>query len=147
QVVTLAGDVGRDLDLAGQLDTRDLPERRVRLLRSGGVHAGAYATALRAALEGRGLDLGDLVAATLAGQLLNGWHLPAFYLAVGALVQISGLCTAVLPRPSPPRRGVSHAVSARRFSVASWTCELARHPRPYNRRRKPPGTSNYDTRR
>src|ERR1700761_485551 len=79
QVVTLTGDVCGDLNLAGQLDTRDLPERRVRLLRSGCVHAGAHPAALRAALEGRGLDLGDLVTATLADQLLNGWHLPAFY--------------------------------------------------------------------
>ena len=76
--MALAGDVGGDLDPAGQLDARDLAKRRVRLLRGGGVHAGAHAAALRAALEGRGLDLGDLVAATLADQLLDGWHLPAF---------------------------------------------------------------------
>src|ERR1700753_138198 len=79
QVVALAGDVRRHLDLAGQLDARHLPKRRVRLLRSRGVHASAHATALRAALEVRGLDLGDLVAAPLADQLLNGWHLPASY--------------------------------------------------------------------
>src|SRR5580693_218213 len=79
QVVAFAGNVRRDLDLTRQLHTRDLPKRRVRLLRSGGVHASAYATTLRAALQSRGLDLGDLVPATLADQLLNGWQLPAFY--------------------------------------------------------------------
>src|ERR1700747_697982 len=78
QVVALAWDVCGDLDLTSQLHTRDLPKRRVRLLRSGGVHTGAYATTLRAALQSRGLDLGDLVPTTLSDQLLNGWHLPAF---------------------------------------------------------------------
>src|SRR5207344_1906742 len=77
QVVTFARDVGGDLDLAGQLDARDLPKRRVRLLRGGSVHASAHTATLRAALEGRGLDLGDLVAATLTDQLVDGWHVPA----------------------------------------------------------------------
>src|SRR5690606_349166 len=51
QVVALARDVGGDLDLGGQLHACDLAKRRVRLLRGGGVHAGAHAAALRAALE------------------------------------------------------------------------------------------------
>src|SRR5581483_11821691 len=92
EVVAFAGDVGRHLNLAGQLDARHLPKRRVRLLRSRGVHARAHATALRAALESRGLDLGDLVAAPLADQLLNGWHLPAF-----SVIQ-SLYCSYVRPR-------------------------------------------------
>ncbi|CDZ88907.1 conserved hypothetical protein [Rhodococcus ruber] len=81
QVVTLTRDVGGDLDGAGQTHAGDLPERRVRLLRGGGVHASAHAATLRAALEGRGLDLGGLVAAALADQLIDGWHLPAFSLS------------------------------------------------------------------
>src|SRR5690606_23665664 len=60
QVVALARDVRRDLDRAGQANTRDLTQRGVRLLRGRGVHAGAHATTLRAPLEGRGLGLGDL---------------------------------------------------------------------------------------
>src|SRR4029077_6485521 len=112
QVVSLAGDVSGDLNLARQLDARDLAKRRVRLLRRGGVHAGAHAAALRAALESRGLDLGDLVAAPLADQLLDGWHLPAFSVACRLL----SLCTAVMSRSLTPRPGVSHAPAAKIFS-------------------------------
>ena len=110
-----AGDVGGDLNLAGQLHTRDLPQRRVRLLRGRGVHAGADPAALRAALEGRGLDLGDLVTATLADQLLNGWHLPASYFFVQSLLSDSvllSLCSAVTSIRGPPRPGVSQAPAA-----------------------------------
>src|SRR5205823_7794767 len=71
QVVALARDVGGDLDAAGQLHTRDLAQRRVRLLGRGGVHAGAHATPLRAPLERRSLLLGSLVLAALADQLLD----------------------------------------------------------------------------
>ena len=42
---------------AGQPDTGDLAQRRVRLLRRGGVHARAHAAPLRAALERRRLGL------------------------------------------------------------------------------------------
>src|SRR3954466_7934999 len=41
QVVALARDVGGHLDRARDPDARDLPQRRVRLLRRRGVHAGA----------------------------------------------------------------------------------------------------------
>src|SRR4051812_34409228 len=58
QVVTLAGDVGGDLDAARDADAGDLPQRRVRLLGRGRVHARAHAAAL-----GRG----DLLLAALAG--------------------------------------------------------------------------------
>src|SRR3954470_15940039 len=46
QVVTLARDVGRDLDAAGDAHARHLAKRRVRLLRGGGVDAGADAAPL-----------------------------------------------------------------------------------------------------
>ena len=55
QVVAVAGDVGRDLDAAREADAGDLAQRRVRLLRGGGVDAGAHAAALRRALQGRRL--------------------------------------------------------------------------------------------
>src|SRR3954462_11230866 len=47
QVVALTGDVGRDLDAAGEADTGHLAHGRVRLLRGVRVHPGAHATALR----------------------------------------------------------------------------------------------------
>src|SRR3954449_10570327 len=78
QVVALTRNVGRDLDAAGQLDSSDLAQRGVRLLRGGGVHAGAHATPLRAPLERRSLLLGDLVLAALTDQLLDRGHGPAF---------------------------------------------------------------------
>src|SRR6201996_714483 len=103
QVVAFTWDVGGDLDLARQLDARDLAKRRVRLLRGGGVHAGAYATALRAALQSRGLGLADLVPATLSDQLLNGWHLGVFPFSClasssGFQVFVLRLCPSALPR-------------------------------------------------
>src|SRR5699024_564933 len=72
QVVAHAGDVGGDLDAVGELHTRDLAERGVRLLRGGGVHAGADAPTLRAAFQRRRLGLADAGAAALADQLLDG---------------------------------------------------------------------------
>ena len=51
QVVALAGDVGADLHAVRQPDARDLPERRVRLLRGGRVDARADAALLRRARE------------------------------------------------------------------------------------------------
>src|SRR5919199_2933093 len=47
QVVALARDVDRDLHLVRQPDARDLPKRRVRLLRRGRVHARADPATLR----------------------------------------------------------------------------------------------------
>src|SRR5215210_3560536 len=58
QVVALTGDVGRDLGRARDPHTRDLAQRRVRLLRRRRVHARADAAALRC---------GDLLLAALAG--------------------------------------------------------------------------------
>src|SRR5205823_1727714 len=46
QVVADARNVGRDLDPVGEANTRNLPKRRVRLLRGLSVNAGAYATSL-----------------------------------------------------------------------------------------------------
>src|SRR6476619_5786386 len=74
EVVTHARDVRRDLDAAGQAHAGDLAQSGVRLLRGGGVDAGADASALRAALEGGRLGLRRLVAPAVADQLLNGGH-------------------------------------------------------------------------
>src|SRR6476620_9497041 len=57
EVVALTGDVGRDLDAAGQADTGHLAQCGVRLLGGVRVHAGADAAALRGALERRRLAL------------------------------------------------------------------------------------------
>src|SRR5436305_5104791 len=59
QVVADARDVGRDLDATGQAHTRDLAQRRVRLLGRGGVDAGADTATLGRTLERRGLRLPD----------------------------------------------------------------------------------------
>src|SRR3954452_14712880 len=93
QVVADARDVRRDLDLAGQLDARDLPEGRVRLLRGGRVDAGAHTAPLRAALEGRGLRLVRLRLPALADQLLDRRH----YVSVSVVVELWS--TGSLPGP------------------------------------------------
>src|SRR4051794_39529814 len=74
EVVTDARDVRRDLDAARQAHAGDLAEGGVRLLRGGGVDAGADATALRRSLQGRRLVLRHLVLAALADQLVNSGH-------------------------------------------------------------------------
>src|SRR5262249_51812368 len=63
QVVPDARDVGGDLDLAGEPDSRHLGQGGVRLLGRGRVDARANAPALRASLQGRGRGLGYLVLA------------------------------------------------------------------------------------
>src|SRR3954464_1024958 len=75
EVVTDTGDVRRDLDAAGQAHAGDLAEGRVRLLRGGGVDAGADTASLGRTLQGRRLVLGHLVLAALADQLIDGGHL------------------------------------------------------------------------
>src|SRR5918994_3207846 len=74
QVVTHPRDVGGDLDPRGQPDTRDLPQRGVRLLRSGGVHTRAHPPPLGRTLERRRLGLADLVLAALTDQLVDRGH-------------------------------------------------------------------------
>src|SRR6478609_5989991 len=74
EVVTNARDVGRDLDAAGETHAGDLPEGGVRLLRGGGVDAGANTASLGRTLQGRRLVLRHLVLAALADQLVNRGH-------------------------------------------------------------------------
>src|SRR5699024_6489588 len=109
QVVTLAGDIGRDLDAAGQLHTCDLAQRRVRLLRRGGVHASAHAAPLRASLERRGLLFGSLVLAALTDQLLDRGQLTSFLLrrAVSVVVFADVFrSSATIPAPEVGRVGL-----------------------------------------
>src|SRR5688500_4304970 len=75
EVVANSRDVRRDLDAAGQAHAGDLAQGGVRLLRGGGVDAGADTASLGRTLQGRRLVLGHLVLAALADQLLNGGHL------------------------------------------------------------------------
>src|SRR5919112_43468 len=74
EVVAHARDVGRDLDAAREPHTGDLAERRVRLLRRGGVDARADPAPLGRTLEGGRLVLRHLVLAALADQLLDCGH-------------------------------------------------------------------------
>src|SRR5918998_6005444 len=74
EVVADARDVRRHLDLAAQLDTSDLAQRRVRLLRGSGVHARAHAAPLRTSLQRRRLGLARLSLSALADQLLDRGH-------------------------------------------------------------------------
>src|SRR5438309_2648108 len=72
QVVPDAGNVGGDLDLAGQPHARDLSQRGVGLLRSGGVDAHADAAPLGRALQRRGLRLLRSRLAAIPNKLLYG---------------------------------------------------------------------------
>src|SRR5215472_11595238 len=74
QVVPNPGDVGGDLDLAGEPDPRHLAQGGVRLLGRGRVDARANPAALGAALERRRGGLGYLVLAALPDQLLDRGH-------------------------------------------------------------------------
>src|SRR5207237_4352650 len=57
EVVSLAGDVGRDLHAVRQPDARDLAQRGIRLLRRRRVDARADAALLRSTAEGGRLRL------------------------------------------------------------------------------------------
>src|SRR5438876_5527 len=88
EVVTDAGAVGGDVRLVGQAHARDLPKRRVRLLRGAGHHLEADAAPLRGAAplgsgllqgvegppQGGSLHLLDGRRAALADQLADRWQ-------------------------------------------------------------------------
>ena len=74
QVVADARNVGRDLNPVGETNTRNLTERRVRLLGGLSVDASAHATALRRTLQCRtgGLITGGRAA--LLDELMKRRH-------------------------------------------------------------------------
>src|SRR3954464_13859820 len=74
EVVAHTRDVRRDLDAARQAHAGDLAKGGVRLLRGGGVDAGADTATLGRTLQGRRLVLRHLVLAALADQLVNSGH-------------------------------------------------------------------------
>src|SRR5207237_769538 len=74
QVVAFAGAVGDDLALVGQANLGNLAKRRVRLLRSRRIDAGADAALLRILLHRRDLGFGLLRFAALADQLVDRRH-------------------------------------------------------------------------
>src|SRR5262249_19741250 len=74
EVVPLAGNVGADLHLVRQAHARDLPKRRVRLLRRRRVDARADAPLLRRAAERRRLHLRLRRLAALANELIDSRH-------------------------------------------------------------------------
>jgi len=74
QVVAFAGDIADDFAAIGQAHLGHLAKCRVRLLRRGGVNAGANAALLRVLLHRRNLGLGLLRLATLADQLVDSRH-------------------------------------------------------------------------
>src|SRR5215472_14937243 len=84
EVVPLAGDVGGDLDVAGEAHPGDLAQGRVRLSWRGRVDASADPAALRAALQRRGVDLCDLVPAALPDKLLDRWHRVSIFSAAAS---------------------------------------------------------------
>src|SRR5580692_782529 len=74
KIVANTGDISCDFDSIGQTHSGDFTQRRVRLLRSLRVDAGAYAALLRTSLQRR---TGRLVPRTLASvphQLIEGRH-------------------------------------------------------------------------
>src|ERR671921_2805925 len=75
EVVAHTRDVRRDLDAAREPHAGDLAKGGVRLLRGGGVDAGADTASLGRTLQGRRLGLRRLVLAALADQLVDRGHL------------------------------------------------------------------------
>src|SRR5206468_2569222 len=84
EVVALAGDVADHLALVGEADLGHLPQRRVGLLRGGGIDTGADAALLRILLHRRDLGLGLLRFATLADQLVDRRHEAFTFLSYSA---------------------------------------------------------------
>src|SRR5260370_6730983 len=74
QVVADTGDVRGHFDSIGESHARHFPERRIRLLRSGGVHTGTYTALLRTALKGRTRSLPAWRFPPITDKLIKRWH-------------------------------------------------------------------------
>ena len=74
EVVALTGDVGRDLDAVGETHAANLAKRRVRLLRSDRVNAGADPPSLGGAGQGSRLRFLQFWLPAFADKLLDRRH-------------------------------------------------------------------------
>src|SRR5690606_36383907 len=74
QVVAFTADIRNNFETVGQAHFGDFTQCRVRLFGSGGVHAGADTTALRAVFGRGALAAFAADFARLAHELTNGWH-------------------------------------------------------------------------
>ena len=74
KIVTLSRDVGRHLIPIGQANARDLPKRRVRLLRRGRIHTRADTAPLWTSLERGGITLLLFALSPLPNELLYCRH-------------------------------------------------------------------------
>jgi hypothetical protein len=76
EVVSFAGYVGRNLESIGEAHARDLAERGIRLLGSGGVHSGTDTTLLRVLAKRGRLVFGGNVFPAAPDELVDGRHKP-----------------------------------------------------------------------
>src|SRR6476660_72466 len=97
EVVAYTGDVGGDFNATVKAHTCNLTQSRVRLLRGGGVHAGADTAAHRAAVKRGSLGLFDLRRAALADQLVNRRHFRVLRFIRSGLLQPLSFCFAPPP--------------------------------------------------
>src|ERR1700754_2998662 len=96
KIVTFATDVADDFETVGQAHLGNLTQCRVRLLRSGRIHARANTAALRAALQGRRGALVRLRAAGFAHQLVDCRHAKLFLRNIKADRRIGPPCKRFL---------------------------------------------------
>lgn len=81
KVMADAWDVGGNFETVCQANAANLTERRIRLLRSRGINAGADAPALWAAFKRGRLRLPGFIVAALTDQLIDRRHELQFYLS------------------------------------------------------------------
>ncbi|VXB68410.1 hypothetical protein ARTHRO9AX_180639 [Arthrobacter sp. 9AX] len=125
QVVSHTGDVGGYFDAAVEAHTCHLTQSRVRLLRCGGVNAGANTAAHRAALKRGGLGLGDLRRAALADQLVNRRHSRVLrWFDLYRNIQASALIASVWRCPC----SLGYSNRAQACKRVAFVAHLARNP-------------------
>src|SRR5918992_1070933 len=104
EVVADAGDVGGDLDAAGQPHAADLAQGRVGLLGRGRVDARADPPPLGRTLQRRGLGLLDLALTALADQLGDRWQ--SLLLADCSCSSFNSTASGVCSTLGPPSTGM-----------------------------------------
>ena len=78
KVMAFTGDVGDHLNLVGEAHLSHLTEGGIRLLRRGGIYAGANATALRTGVQRTAFALDFQGGTSFADKLLNSRHCRPF---------------------------------------------------------------------